>query len=253
MGLYLGHAPCWMVAPFWEVLVNLPSRQSWATPVGCCLPHPGWLFMPSGHSWLCWTGVFPQPVLFWKHCHSASFPFHPARQTSFSIPLSCCSSLGSEPFGGLEYHQGGGCTAWAPAPRAAPWCGMSHVRWLLWLEHLLTSPWVWALILAWNFILTELIPDCFRLQKLVSDKAVFNKDIRGKELCWLDRALPCWALLWQMRKRRSPPSTLPSCSLAVWWSRRRSGGGGWYLFLPDKKIATKYLYTVGCKQHTEPE
>lgn len=41
------------------------------------------------------------------------------------------------------------------------------------------------------YILTELIPDCFRLQKLVSDKAVFNKDIRGKELCWLDRALPC--------------------------------------------------------------
>lgn len=34
MSLYLGHAPCWMVAPFWEVLVNLPSWQSWATPVG---------------------------------------------------------------------------------------------------------------------------------------------------------------------------------------------------------------------------
>lgn len=130
MSLYLGHAPCWMVAPFWEVLVNLPSWQSWATPVGCCLPPPGWLFMPSGHNWCCWTGVFPQPVLFWKHWHSAFFPFYPARQTSFSIPLSCCSSLGSESFGGLEYHQGGGCTAWALAPWTAPWPGVSMVRWL---------------------------------------------------------------------------------------------------------------------------
>lgn len=53
-------------------------------------------------------------------------------------------------------------------------------------------------------------------------------------------------------KEKVPPSTLPSCSLAVWWNRRHKGGGGWYLFLPDKKIATKYLYTDGWKQYTEP-
>lgn len=146
------------------------------------------------------------------------------RQVSAS--LFCCSSLGNEPFGGLGYHQVVGAQP-EPRPLGQPLMWREHGQMtLLWLEHLLTSPWVWALILAWNFILTELIPDCFRLQKLVSDKAVFNKDIRGKELCWLDRALPCWALLCQMRRRRSPPSALPSCSLAEWWSRRHNGGGG---------------------------
>lgn len=39
-------------------------------------------------------------------------------------------------------------------------------------------------------ILTKFILDCLQLQKPGSDKAVFNEDIGGKELCWLDRALP---------------------------------------------------------------
>lgn len=208
--------------------------------------HCGVLFMLFAHRWCCWTRVFPQPVFFWKHWHSLSLPSHwtdkfqhppsPALQCAGVAPGWWVHSLSPCPLGSpLIWHEHGQVT-------------------LLWLEQLLTSPWVWALILAWNFILTELIPDCFSLQKLVSDKAVFNKDIRGKELWWLDRALPCWALLCPTRKRRFPsPSAFHSCSLAAWWSRRHSRGGVWYLFLPNKKTATKYLHTVGWKKHTEPE
>lgn len=203
--------------------------------------------MPSSRRWCCCTSLSSFGST------GRAFPFHPARQTSFSIPLALLQQPGQWALYGAGVAPGWWVQSLSPGPLSSPltWCEHGQVT-LLWLEHLLTSPWVWALILAWNFILTELIPDCFRLQKLVSDKAVFNKDIRGKELCWLDRALPCWALLCRTR-RRSPPSTLPSCSLAAWWSRRHKGGGGWYLFLPDKKIATKYLYTDGWKQYTEPE
>lgn len=59
MSLYLGH-------PFWEVLVNLPCQQSWAT-------------LWSAFHALCTQLMLldqglPSAVFFWKHWHSLSLP-----------------------------------------------------------------------------------------------------------------------------------------------------------------------------------
>lgn len=85
MSLYLGRAPCWVVAPFWEVLVNLPCQQSWATLWSAVCP------FQAGFSCPLHTGdaAVPRSLLSLSSFGSSgrAFPFHPARQTSFSIPL----------------------------------------------------------------------------------------------------------------------------------------------------------------------
>lgn len=83
-------------------------------------------------------------------------------------------------------------------------------------------------------ILTKFILDCLQLQKPGSDKAVFNEDIGGKELCWLDRALPCRAALRWARKRSSP-------CLGSMAAGRKTGGQ--CLFLPPR-VTPQSLFTA---------
>lgn len=83
-------------------------------------------------------------------------------------------------------------------------------------------------------ILTKFILDCLQLQKPGSDKAVFNEDIGGKELCWLDRALPCRAALRWARKRSSP------CLGSMAAGRKTRGQ---CLFLPPR-VTPQSLFTA---------
>lgn len=114
MSLYPGHAPCWPVAPFWEALVSLPSRQSWAMLVGCCLP-PSRLAFPALCTQLVLLdlGSFPSPIP--QASISTAFRLHPTREASFGIPLL----LPQQP-GGASPSRGRGTTKAAgtePEPR----------------------------------------------------------------------------------------------------------------------------------------
>lgn len=101
-----------MVAPFWEVLTVLgytcgvlsaPSRLAFHA---LCTQ---FMLLDQGLPSAC-----PLLEALAERFHSILL----ARQVSES--LSCCSSLESEPFEGLGYHQDGVCTARAPSPSGSP-------------------------------------------------------------------------------------------------------------------------------------
>lgn len=86
MSLYPGRAPYWTVAPFWEVLVSLPSQQSRATLVGCCLPASRLAFPALCTQLMALDlGSVPSPSPYASI--GTAFPLRPTREASFGIPL----------------------------------------------------------------------------------------------------------------------------------------------------------------------
>lgn len=111
MSLYPSHAAsCWLVALFWEALASLPPRQSEATLMGCCLT-PSRLAFPALHAQLMdatGPGAFPQPDDPLCKCWHPLAPASQERGEFWHPPPPATVAWGSEPFGGLGYHQGRG-------------------------------------------------------------------------------------------------------------------------------------------------
>lgn len=136
MSLHPGRAPCWLVAPFWEMLVSLPSRQSRAIPVVCCLPTSRLAFLPSAHSWYHWTTGLSSagPI-------GTAFSLHPMREASFSILLPPASAAWrASPSGDWGSSKVPSYRAWVPAARAGRGHSVSTVGCLCCCSRACLSP-----------------------------------------------------------------------------------------------------------------